>query len=126
MSGIHVINIDKDTIENDAYRKEISTHNNMQLVVMSLNPGENIPKETHAEHDQMIKVVKGSIIVKTSQQQRVPQGSLIIIPAGTEHEVINESGSVKLYTIYSPPEHKPGTLLVRQQQTGGKSKRRIY
>jgi mannose-6-phosphate isomerase-like protein (cupin superfamily) len=82
----------------------------MQLVLMSLKPDEDIPEETHANTTQFIRVEEGtaSVIVNDRKNKLLP-GDSIIIPPGTKHYVKNISESdLKLYTIYSPPEHKEG------------------
>lgn len=123
--SVFVVNIDKETLNNNDYRRVISTHKNIQVVLMSLDNLESIPEEVHANNDQLIKVVKGSISVEINNKTKhiINEGSLIVIPSGTKHKVINNSASTKLYTIYSPPEHPPNTL--NSRQSGGKTRRLI-
>ena len=107
------INIENETVENENYRKVLYTSKYSQLVVMSIKPGEEIGMEVHEDHDHFFRFEKGLgkvIINETSYQ--VKDGDCIIVPAGAKHNVINVSDSevLKLYTIYSPPEHKDGTL----------------
>jgi len=103
-------NIEDTANKNNYYRKVLFTTKNMQLVVMSLLPDENIPLEIHKEHDQFIKIEEGygvAIIGKTKQKQIILQkGDCIIIPNNTYHEIKNLSNTkLKLFTIYTPPEH---------------------
>jgi mannose-6-phosphate isomerase-like protein (cupin superfamily) len=107
-----VTNIEEDTLANDNFRKVIYTAPSSQLVLMSLQPGEQIGMETH-ELDQFFRFEKGEgKVVLNGEEQAVTDGSVVVIPAGTEHNVINTSPSevLKLYTIYSPPEHKDGVV----------------
>jgi mannose-6-phosphate isomerase-like protein (cupin superfamily) len=107
-----VTNIEKDTLENENFRKVLYTAKNMQLVVMSLKVGEEIGLETHPEHDQFIRVDKGSAkAILNGEESELVDGSCVIIPAGVEHNIINTGGDMlKLYTIYTPPEHADGTV----------------
>ena len=103
-------NIEDSSIKNNYYRKVLFTTKNMQLVVMSLLPDENIPLEIHKDHDQFIKIEKGqgvAIIGNTTKKKILLQkGDCIIIPKNTYHEIKNiGSIKLKLYTIYTPPEH---------------------
>lgn len=84
----------------------------MQLVVMNLLPGEEIGLETHAHTDQFFRVEDGeAIVVMNGVEHRVPKEHVAIVPAGTMHNVINRSKkTLKLYTIYTPPEHAEGTI----------------
>jgi len=80
----------------------------LQLVLMTLRPGEEIGEETHADHDQFIRVEKGTgRAVLDGETHKLEDGTAVVIPAGVRHNVINTSrdGSLKLYTLYSPPEH---------------------
>jgi len=107
-------NIEKDTLENDNFRKVLYTAKNMQLVVMSLLVGEEIGIETHPDHDQFIRVDKGSAkAILNGEESELSDGSCVIIPAGVEHNIVNTgSDKLKLYTIYSPPEHPNGRVHV--------------
>jgi mannose-6-phosphate isomerase-like protein (cupin superfamily) len=103
-------NIENLSIKNNYYRKVLSTTKNMQLVVMSLLPDENIPLEIHKEHDQFIKIEEGhgvAIIGNTNKKKiNLQKGDCIIIPNNTYHEIKNTGNiKLKLYTIYTPPEH---------------------
>ncbi len=103
-------NIDNISQKNNYFRKVLFTTKNMQLVVMSLLPDENIPLEIHKDHDQFIKIEKGqgvAIIGNTTKKKVLLQkGDCIIIPKNTYHEIKNIGNiKLKLYTIYTPPEH---------------------
>ena len=106
-------NIEKLALKNNYYRKVLFTANKMQLVVMSLNPKEDIPFEVHHNRDQFIRIESGNAEVTTNgRKHKLKDGDVIIIPAGTRHRVVNSSPSKKLkvYTIYATPEHPQGTI----------------
>jgi len=106
----YVLNIEKLTLENSYFRNVLITTENQQLVVMSLNPREDIGEEIH-NLDQFIKIEEGSgIVVMNGQEIPFGPGYSINIPKGTTHNVINTSDIeyIKLYTVYSPPNHKHG------------------
>jgi len=108
----YIVNIEKETLENEFFRKVLFTAPNSQLVVMSLKPGEDIGKETH-HLDQFIRIEAGKAkVILDGEESEVREDFAFIIPAGTEHNVINESETedLKLYSIYSPPEHKDGVI----------------
>lgn len=104
--------IEKLTKSNTYYRKVIHTvPNSMQLVLMSLKPGEEIGEETHPHISQFIRVEKGRGVAYVGRKKYILKNDVaIIIPKGTKHNVINTSkkSDLKLYTIYCPPEHRPG------------------
>lgn len=108
----YVTNIEEETLKNDYFRKVLFTAPNSQLVVMSLKPGEEIGEETH-DLDQFIRIEagKGDVIL-SGKKHKVGDDFAIVIPAGTKHNVINTSKTkaLKLYTVYSPPEHEPDTV----------------
>lgn len=107
-----VLNLEKETIENNFFRKVLLTTSNQQLVLMSLNPMEDIGQEIHSL-DQFIKVESGSgIVVLNGQEVPFFEGYSINIPKGTTHNILNTSQTekLKLYTIYSPPNHKEGVI----------------
>ncbi len=106
-------NIERLTLDNEAFRKVLFTGKKLQLVVMTLLPNEEIGLETHANTDQFFRVEQGeAIIVMNGVEHRVPKEHVAVVPAGTKHNVINRSKTetVKLYTIYTPPEHADGTI----------------
>ena len=107
-----LINIEKATLQNDNFRKVLNTAQNSQLVVMSLLPGEEIGSEVH-ELDQFIRFESGrGKVILDGKEYEVEDDWAVVIPAGVEHNVINTSDSekMKLYSIYSPPEHPEGTV----------------
>jgi len=106
MNG-YIVNIEKATKENANFRQVLYTAKNSQLVLMSLKPGEEIGEEVHTL-DQFIRVEAGQgKAVLDGAEHKIEDGSALVIPAGTRHNVINgAAGEMKLYTIYSPPEHK--------------------
>ncbi len=106
-------NIENDTLNNDKFRVVLHTTDRMQLVIMTLQPGEEIGLERHEGHDQFIRVEAGQgVALLNGEKHALEDGVAVIIPAGTEHNVINTSTSepMKLYTIYSPPEHPDGIV----------------
>ncbi len=108
----YVGNIEEKTLGNDYFREVLFTAPHSQLVVMALQPGEEIGMETHPEHDQFFRFESGhGEVVLDGEKSLVSNGFAVVIPAGTEHNVVNTGSEVmKLYTIYSPAEHKDGTV----------------
>lgn len=106
-------NIEQVTLNNADYRRVIYTAKDTQLVVMSLNPGEEIGNEVH-ELAQFIRVEEGegkAILNNGEETYQVTDGSSLLVPAGVWHNLINTGDvALKLYTLYSPPEHKDGTV----------------
>ncbi len=112
MAG-YATNIERDTLKNKDYRRVVFTGKHTQLVLMTLQPREEIGLETHRGHDQFIRVEAGKGRVTISgKDHRVRDGSAVIIPAGARHNVVNTSDDepLKLYTLYSPPEHPDGLV----------------
>lgn len=108
----YVDNIEKLTLENKNFRRVLYTAKNSQLVVMSLKPGEEIGEEVH-QLDQFLRVEAGKgKAVLNDVESLIEDGSAIIVPAGTKHNIINTSkdSEMKLYTVYSPPNHKDGVV----------------
>jgi mannose-6-phosphate isomerase-like protein (cupin superfamily) len=106
-------NIEKDTLSNSDFRRVLYTGKNSQLVLMNLRPNEEIGEEVHETIDQFFRFEKGEGIVSIDGIKRnVTDGDAVVIPAGARHNVINTSKTteLKLYTIYSPPEHQDGTV----------------
>ena len=111
-AGFHV-NIEDRTEENEYFREVLYTGEHSQLVVMALQPGEEIGLETHEGRDQFIRVKEGrGTAILNGQKIALEEDSALVIPAGVEHNVLNTSVKepLKLYTIYSPPEHPAGTI----------------
>ena len=107
------INLEKTTLKNDNFRKVLYTGHYSQLVLMSLKPKEEIGKETHIDTDQFFYFMngKGKCIVNGNEYE-VSDGFALFVPAGAEHNVINtmKNHDLKLFTTYSPPEHKDGIV----------------
>lgn len=110
MAG-YVVNLEKEALENDYFRRVLFTAKNSQLVVMSLRAGEDIGMEVHTV-DQFIRIESGDGLADLDEKEyEIADGSGIVIPAGTKHNIINTGDDeMKLYTIYSPPEHADGTI----------------
>ena len=109
----YITNIERDTLANDDFRRVLFTGPNMQLVLMTLQPGEDIGLETHDGHDQFIRIEAGSGVARLNGvESRLEDGSIVLIPAGLEHNIVNSSNDqpLRLYTLYSPPEHADGTV----------------
>jgi mannose-6-phosphate isomerase-like protein (cupin superfamily) len=104
--------IEKITEENENYREVIYTGPNIQLVVMTLQAGEEIGMEKHDTHDQFFRVEIGECVITMDGEPSVVRaGEVAIVPAGTEHNVVNSgTQTLKLSTVYAPPEHAPGTI----------------
>jgi mannose-6-phosphate isomerase-like protein (cupin superfamily) len=105
--------IEKATLENENFRQVLFTGEHMQLVLMALKPGEDIGLETHPDTDQFIRVESGTGWALIGDEEfDLHDGSIVVIPAGSQHNVTNTSSSepLKLYTIYTPPEHPDGTV----------------
>jgi len=105
-------NIEEITLQNDFFRKVLFTTDKSQLVVMALKPGEDIGAEIHEDHDQFIRVESGTgKAIMDGVETELADGMAIVVPAGAEHNVINTGSEImKLYTIYTPPEHADGTV----------------
>ncbi|AGF85081.1 isomerase [Moumouvirus goulette] len=129
-TNIFITNINKETINNNNYRKVLYTTKDQQLVVMSLKPHEDIEFEIHHNNDQFIRIEKGkgmALIGKNHENKYLLEDdTCIIIPAGTYHQIINTSDTeyLKLYTIYSPPHHPKNKIDIRkpnESQKGGQN-----
>jgi mannose-6-phosphate isomerase-like protein (cupin superfamily) len=108
-----VTNIETDSIKNTNFRKVLFTGEDMQVVVMSIEPEGDIGLETHSDTDQFIRVEKGEgKVIMNGKETSISDGTAFVIPQGTEHNVVNTSDTedLKLYTIYSPPHHPEGTI----------------
>lgn len=113
MTGFFVP-IEDRTLENGYFRQVLFTGKYCQLVVMSLQPGEQIGNEVHEHVDQFFRIEDGEarFVLNGTEEHRISAGAAAIIPAGTFHNVINASDTrpLKLYTLYSPPNHPDGTI----------------
>lgn len=118
--SVFSFNIERETIKNKNYRKVIDTNKTQQLVLMSLEPGEDIPIEKHSHISQFLRFEKGKGVVEigkpVKKKIRVCDGVSVTIPPGTWHYIKNTSkkDSLRLYSIYSPPEHPPNKINKRQ------------
>ena len=110
----YVGSIEKLTIENTFFRRVLFTGPYSQLVVMCLQPGEAIGDEVHPKVDQFFRIERGEakFVFSEKEEHVVRDGDAVVVPAGTYHNVVNASKTVplKLYTIYSPPNHPDGTV----------------
>ena len=107
----YITNIEQATKENTDYRRVLYTTNNSQLVLMCLKPGDEIGEEVH-ELDQFIRFEEGEgTVILGGVEHPIVAEMAVMIPQGTRHNVINTgSGDLKLYTVYSPPEHRDGVV----------------
>ena len=111
--GGFVGNIEEKTLNNSFFRQVLFTGPHSQLVVMSLQPNEDIGLEVHQSVDQFFRIEQGEgKVVINGEEQAIKDGFAIVIPAGTEHNVVNTSADkqLKLYTIYTPPQHKDAII----------------
>jgi len=109
----YVTPIEKETWKNTDFRRVLYTGKHSQLVLMSLKPGEEIGEETHEDVDQFFRFEKGEgKVIIDGIEHRIKDGDAVIVPAGARHNVVNTSkrANLKLYTIYSPPEHQDGVV----------------
>lgn len=112
MAGF-IINLEEETLTNDYFRKVIFTAPHSQLVLMSLQPKEEIGYEVHQSVDQFIRIEKGQgKAILAGDETEISDGFAVVVPAGTGHNVINtsETEELKLYTIYSPANHPEGKI----------------
>ncbi|MDP3996246.1 MAG: cupin domain-containing protein [bacterium] len=107
----YIGNIEKLALENQNFREVLYTAKNSQLVLMSVGAGEEIGEETHGL-DQFIRVEAGrGVVILDGVSSEINDGVAVLIPAGTKHNVKNTGEeSLKLYSLYAPPEHKDGTV----------------
>ena len=112
-------NIEKATLENTNFRKVLYTAKHSQLVLMALKPGEEIGMEVHPDNDQFFRFEagKGKVIIDGNEYD-VADGDAVVVPAGSEHNVISVSDSeeLKMYTIYSPAHHKDGIIRATKEE----------
>jgi len=109
-----VDNIEKLTEENENFRKVLYTAKFSQLVVMSLKPGEEIGMEVH-QLDQFLRIEKGTgKAILDGVEHEISSGFAVVVPAGANHNIVNTSATeeMKIYTVYSPPNHKDGKVHV--------------
>jgi len=112
------VNIEGAALENSSFRKVLYTSNHLQVVLMSLKPGEDIGEEIHNANDQFFRIESGSgRCIINGNVYEVKNGGAIVVPAGAKHNVINTDAvnDLKMYTIYAPPHHKDGIIRVTKK-----------
>ena len=111
-------NIEQRTVENEDFRRVLYTGHNLQLVLMTLQPGEEIGEEVHEDRDQFFRIEEGSGVVDIDGvENKVEDDFAVIVPAGARHNVRNTgSQPLRLYTIYAPPEHKDGVVQATKEE----------
>lgn len=113
MTG-YVSNIEELTLKNSYFRQVLFTAPHSQLVLMCLKPGEEIGAEVHDNVDQFFRIEQGEgkVVFGENEEYPIKNGSAIVVPAGTKHNIVNVSptAELKLYTIYSPANHPDGTV----------------
>lgn len=112
-------NIESDALKNVDYRKVLYTGEHMQLVLMSLKPGEEIGEETHLKSDQFFRIESGSgKCIVNNTTYNVEAGDVVLVPWGARHNVINTNpkNDLKLYTIYAQPNHRDGIVRVTKDE----------
>ena len=104
--------VERATLENEAFRTVLFTGEHLQLTVMRLAPGEDIGSEVHEDHDQFIRIEQGQARVELGNETHdVEDDWAVLVPAGVRHNVVNTgSADLKLYSLYTPPEHPDGTV----------------
>ena len=118
MSGFFV-KLEDEAEKNSNFRKVLFTSAHSQLVLMSLKVGEDIGMEIHPDNDQFIRIEEGDgQAIIDGETFDLEEGSAVVIPAGSEHNIINTSDSedLKLYTVYSPAHHPDGTIHVTKEE----------
>jgi mannose-6-phosphate isomerase-like protein (cupin superfamily) len=111
--GAYLTDIEEKTIKNNNFREVLNTTPQSQLVVMALQAGEEIGMEVHNDIDQFLRIEAGTgKAVLDGKEYPLKDGSAVVVPAGVEHNIINTSKNepLKLYSIYTPPEHPDGTV----------------
>ena len=107
-----VADIEKLTVENTDFRRVLYTGKYLQLVLMTLQPGEEIGAEVHEDHDQFFRIESGSGEVRIDgKATAIKDDDAVIVPAGARHNVVNTGDRpLTLYTLYGPPEHRDGVV----------------
>ena len=111
MHGYHD-DIEKQTKSNSDFRRVLYTGKHLQLVLMTLKPGEEIGAEVHPDNDQFFRVDSGSgVVTIDGHDSKISDGFAVVVPAGARHNIRNDgSEPLKLYTVYGPPDHKDKTV----------------
>lgn len=115
----YTTNIEKETLENNNFRKVLYSAKHLQLVLMSLKVGEEIGEEIHTNNDQFFRFESGNgKCTIDGNVCKVSDGDVIIVPAGAKHNIINVyvKLALKMYTIYSPPNHKDGLIRTTKKE----------
>lgn len=115
----YVQNIQKLVIENEDFRHVVYTSKHSQLVLMTLQPGEEIGLEVHDENDQYFRFESGEgQVVIDEGEYAVAAGFVALVPAGSQHNIINtsQSDTLRLLTMYMPPHHKDGIVRASKQE----------
>ena len=118
MKGFN-LNIEKATLENNNFRKVLYTAKHCQLVLMCLKPNEEIGAEVHSDNDQFFRFEAGEgKCIIDGNEYKLGDGSVIIVPAGAKHNIVNTSGitDLKMYTLYSPAHHRDGIVHKTKQE----------
>jgi mannose-6-phosphate isomerase-like protein (cupin superfamily) len=110
--GDPVLDIQALARESDDFRRELRTTERSQIVLMTIPVGEDIGEEVHPENDQWLGFVEGDAeAVIEGQSSPVRAGQIVLVPAGTRHNFVNKgSEPLRLWTVYAPPDHAPGTV----------------
>lgn len=113
----YVVNIEELTVENGTFRTVVWTGKYLQTTVMSIEPGDDIGLEVHDDHDQFLRIEAGQAEVhmginkENMQTWQAGDDYAIFVPAGVWHNIVNTGDEpLKVYSIYSPPEHAHGTV----------------
>lgn len=117
-----ITNIEAATLNNENFRTALWTGSNLQLTLMTIQPGEDIGLEVHADHDQFLRIEAGRAVVHMGpdegnlEEKIAKADDAIFVPAGTWHNITNDGDEpLKLYSIYAPPEHPHGTIHATKQ-----------
>jgi mannose-6-phosphate isomerase-like protein (cupin superfamily) len=107
-----VNDIEQLTEDNEDFRRVLYTGKHLQLVLMALKPGEEIGEEVHEDRDQFFRVEEGEgEVLIDGHRHAIKDDDAIVVPAGARHNVVNTGDeSLKLYTLYGPPEHRDGVV----------------
>ena len=118
-----VTGIEKNTLENENYRTTLWTGKNLQVTLMSIEPGKDIGLEVHDTHDQFLRLEQGEATVSmgpTPDQMQTWQardGDVVIVPAGTWHNLLSTGiDALKVYSVYAPVQHPHGTIHVTKEE----------
>ena len=111
MKGYHD-NIERQALGNEDFRRVAYTGNHLQLVLMTLQPGDEIGEEVHKAIDQFFRIEEGEGVISIDGvEHKVTDGSAVLVPSGARHNVVNRSDQpLRLYTLYGPPEHRDGVV----------------